>query len=158
MWRTNLSMVISIKLRLVAGKTKVAQFYCPIVIDQYVLTFEITVKQLPRMQIKKSYCHLLCNLGDTRIIENNLFLVKHVKQTAFADKFSDHIKMWLLFEIYANAHIKDNVWMSQLIQHFDLLDEILQSFSSHVSLAKFLHSYLGSHPSCLEDVTISTAA
>lgn len=48
--------------------------------------------------------------------------------------------------------------MAQLVEHLNLFDEVFESFSSHVPLAKLFDCDLGAHPLGLEDVTVTTTA
>lgn len=47
--------------------------------------------------------------------------------------------------------------MSELIQHFNLLDEVFESLSGHVALSELFDSDSGPHPTCLEDITVATS-
>ena len=47
--------------------------------------------------------------------------------------------------------------MSQLIQHFDLLDEIFQGLFRQVALSKSLDSDLCAHPLSLVHISISSS-
>ena len=83
--------------------------------------------------------------------------MKQVKKTALAYELSDHVEEGLLLEVNADAHVQNYVRMAELVQHLNLLDEIFQSFSSHVPLAKLLDSDFGAHPPSLKDVAIATS-
>ena len=48
----DLTMIVCVKFRLVPGQSEIAQFDRPIVIDQHVLTLEITVEKLATMQVE----------------------------------------------------------------------------------------------------------
>ena len=82
--------------------------------------------------------------------------MQKIKQTSLINELCDHIEISLLVKTY--AHVKHNIGMSQLVQHLDLLNEILQSFLGQVSLPKPLYSNPRTHPACLIDISITTSA
>ena len=88
----DLTMIVCVKLRLVPGQSEIAQFDRPIVIDQHVLTLEITMEKLATMQVEKCYDDLFRDFSYARVVQNKLTLVKQVKKTSLADKLSDHIE------------------------------------------------------------------
>lgn len=45
-----------------------------------------------------------------------------------------------------------------MIQHLDLLDEVFEGLSVHVSLSKLLDSNFCAHPFGFEDVTVSASS
>ena len=58
--------------------------------------------------------------------------------------------------VEADTHVKDDVWMTQLIEHLYLLNEIFESLLCHVAFAKLLHCDFGAEPARLEYITITT--
>ena len=48
--------------------------------------------------------------------------------------------------------------MPELIKHLNLFNEIFQGLSSHVPFPELFDCDFGAHPSCLEYISIATAA
>lgn len=48
--------------------------------------------------------------------------------------------------------------MSELVEHLNFFDKILQLLPIHVPLAELFHSDFGTHPPGLVDITVATPA
>ena len=60
----NLAVIISIKLAFVPREAKIAQLYCPVLVDQDVLTFQVTVEHLSIVEVAKGNGDLQRNTND----------------------------------------------------------------------------------------------
>lgn len=73
---SDFAVIFTIELGLVPGQTEVAKLDGPVLIDQDVLTLEITVEELAPMKVEKSHRDLLGHFCDASIIQDNLLLMK----------------------------------------------------------------------------------
>ena len=66
---------------------------------------------------------------DLSFFDDDFLLVQQFKKTAFRHELSDHVEVLqlLLAIINTHAHIEHDVWVSQLVQHLDFLDEVFQA-------------------------------
>lgn len=138
---TNLTMIVCVKLGLIAGKSKVAQFHGPVVVDEDILTFQITVVQLLIVEVEKCDGYLFSYFGDAGVVNDQLLLMQQIKETAFAHELRNHIEIGLCLLVQADSHVQHDVGMAQLIEHFNLLYEVFKGFSGHVPLTELLYSY-----------------
>lgn len=158
MRRANLAVIVRLKLLLVPREAKITHFYCPIVVNQHILALHIAMEQLALVQVEQCHSHLLRNLNDARIVQDKLLMMQKVKETAHADKFGDHVEVGVYLLVKAHAHVQDDVGVAQLVEHLDLLDEVLERLPRHISLAELLYCDLGSHPTRLKHVTVATSS
>ena len=108
------------------------------------------------VQVEQGHGDLLGHSHYLSIIEHEFTLVKKIEKTTLVDKLCDHVEVRLV--IKTNTHVKHNVWMSQLVEHLNLLDEVFQCLFSQVSLTKPLNCDLGAHPFCFVYISISSSS
>ena len=84
-------------------------------------------------------------------------MMQQVEKTAHADELRDHVKVGIDLFVKAHAHVEDYVGVAQLVEHFNLLDEVFERLPRHVSFTELFHRDFGSHPTRLKHVTIATS-
>ena len=114
------------------------------------------MEQVALVQVEQGHGNLLGHSHYLSIIEHEFTLVKKIEKTTLVDKLCDHVEVRLV--IKTNTHVKHNVWMSQLVEHLNLLDEVFQCLLRQITLAKALDCHLGSHPSRLIDISIASTS
>jgi hypothetical protein len=75
------------------------------------------------MQVVHPQSHLLNNVQQLCVIKLDLANVDVVVDAALLSVFRDHR---VFVELYGHAHVEDDVWVSEVVEHLYLFEEIVE--------------------------------
>lgn len=152
----DLTVVVFLELLFVASQTEITYLYCPIIIEQYILRLQVTMQDLLLMQIHQRHRNLLRNIKHAIIIQHIFLLMKQLEERALIDELSDHVIEVSL--VQTHPHVKHNIGVSELIDHFNFLNEVLDGLPRQVPLPELLYPHFRPHPLTLIHVSVSTSS